>query len=39
MRGTLGEDQLATMGTSGALSMYLNFVNVFISLLSLSNRE
>jgi FtsH-binding integral membrane protein len=40
MRHTLSEDQLATMGTSGALSMYLNFVNVFVSLLQLfGNRE
>jgi FtsH-binding integral membrane protein len=39
MRGTLGEDQLATMGTSGALSMYLNFVNVFISLLQLFGQR
>lgn len=39
LRGAVGEDQLATMGTSGALSMYLNFVNVFISLLGLAKQE
>lgn len=40
MRGSVPDATLEKMGTSGALSMYLNFVNVFISLLSLfGNRN
>jgi hypothetical protein len=40
MRGQMSEDRISTMGTAGALSMYINFINVFMSLLSLfGNRE
>lgn len=39
LRGSVPEATLATMGTAGALSMYLNFVNVFISLLGLTKNE
>lgn len=40
LRGSVPDTVLSTMGTAGALSMYLNFVNVFVSLLNLfGNRE
>lgn len=39
LRGSVPADTLATMGTAGALSMYMNFVNVFISLLQLTGER
>lgn len=40
LRHQASEDTLRTMGTAGALSMYLNFINVFISLLNMfGDRE
>ena len=39
LREAVGADDLSRMATAGALSMYLNFVNVFISLLALTKEE
>ena len=39
LRGSVDEATLATMGTAGALGMYLNFVNVFQSLLQLTGER
>ena len=39
LRYSYSEDSLKTMGTAGALSMYLNFINVFISLLNLTGNR
>ena len=39
LRGQVPDAQLESMGTMGALSMYINFINVFISLLNLFGQR
>lgn len=39
LRNQVSGDQLSTMGTAGALSMYINFINVFLSLLQLFGNQ
>jgi FtsH-binding integral membrane protein len=34
-RGHLSDDELSKIGTSGALNLYLDFMNLFMMLLSL----